>query len=225
MIQRYLSGMRMSNNHKVAFTDEEVMTVYVFGITQNLSKVKHLYNFTKSYLSDWFALLPSYQAFNDRLNKLHPCFEVLVRSISLRQLQKLEFKSEKVIDSVAIIVTGKSRSSSAKVAPELCNKGYCPSKQLYYYGLKLHVAGFIQPSTLPIAQTSWITGAGENDLTAARPVFEDRKDCKIYADKIYIDSDLNIQMQDNQNSIIVTAVKNKKVKRYWTLLMIYILIW
>jgi hypothetical protein len=29
-IQRYLSGMRMSNNYKPLFTDEEVMTVYIY---------------------------------------------------------------------------------------------------------------------------------------------------------------------------------------------------
>lgn len=209
-IQRYLSGMRMSNNQTTEFTDEEVMTVYIFGITQQFSKVKHIYKYTKRYLSDWFPLIPSYQAFNDRLNKLHCCFEVLVRSISLRALQELEFKNEKVIDSVPIIVTGKSRSSSAKVAPQLCSKGYCSSKQMYYYGLKLHVAGIVSPNALPMPETSWITSAGENDLTAARPVFEHMSNCKIYADKIYADRDLNNEMQANQNSIILTPVKKQK---------------
>ncbi len=209
-IQEYLSGMRMSNNQTVTFTDEEVMTVYIFGITQSFSKAKHIYKYTKGHLSDWFPLLPSYQAFNDRLNKLSSCFEVLVQSIGFKALQELEFKSEKVIDSVPIIVTGKSRSSSAKVAPQLCNKGYCSSKQMYYYGLKLHVAGIVRPGTLPMPQTSWITGAAENDLTAARPVLDYMNNCTIYADKIYADSDLNTGMQANQNSIILTPVKKHK---------------
>ncbi len=200
----------MSNNQTLAFTDEEVMTVYIFGIIQRYSKVKHIYNYTKSHLADWFPLLPSYQAFDDRLNKLHCCFEVLVQSIDLKALQELEFKNEKVIDSVPIIVTGKSRSSSAKVAGQLCNKGYCSSKQMYYYGLKLHVAGIVRPCTLPMPETSWITGAGENDLTVARPVFEHMSNCKIYADKIYADSDLNMRMQTKQNSAILTPVKKHK---------------
>ncbi len=209
-IQRHLSGMRMSNNQTVEFTDQEVMTVYIFGITQNFSKVKQIYKYTKRYLSDWFPLMPSYQAFNDRLNKLHSCFEVLVQSINFQALQQLEFKNEKVIDSVPVIVTGKSRSSSAKVAPQLCNKGYCSSKQMYYYGLKLHVAAIVRPDELPMPETSWITAAGENDLTVARPVFEYMSNCKIYADKIYADSDLNSGMQANQNSIILTPVKKEK---------------
>ena len=200
----------MSNNQTVVFTDEEVMTVYIFGIIQNFSKSKHIYKYTKRYLSEWFPLMPSYQAFNDRLNKLHCCFEVLVQSINFTALQGLEFKNEKVIDSVPIIVTGKSRSSSAKVAGQLCNKGYCSSKQMYYYGLKLHVTGIVRPFELPMPEASWITGAGENDLKAARPVFEHMSNCKVYADKIYADSDLNIRMQANQNSIILTPVKKEK---------------
>ncbi len=203
----------MSNNWKPEFTDEEVMTIYIFGITEGFSKVKQIYKHTKRYWHDWFPLLPSYQAFAVRLNKLPYCFEILVRSINCKALQELEFKNEKVIDSVPIIVTGKSRSSSAKVASEICNKGYCSSKQMYYYGLKLHVTGLVRPLQLPMPEASWITGAGENDLTVARPVFESMSNCKIYADKIYADSELNARMQTNQNSIILTPAKKEKCQK------------
>ena len=200
----------MSNNYKPLFTDEEVMTVYIFGITQGFSKVKHIYKHTRRYLSDWFPLLPSYQAFVDRLNKLPCCFQILVQSVNCKALHGLAFKDEKVIDSVPIIVTGKSRSSSAKVAPQLCSKGYCSSKQLYYYGLKLHITGIIRPFELPMPETSWISGAGENDLTSARPVLETMRNCKIYADKIYADRELNARMQAKQNCIVLMPVKKEK---------------
>ena len=42
-IQNYLKSMRMSNNFTPEFTDEEVLTIYLFGVAQNLSKVKHIY--------------------------------------------------------------------------------------------------------------------------------------------------------------------------------------
>jgi hypothetical protein len=54
-------------------------------------------------------------------------------------------------------------------------------------------------------QTSWITGAGENDLTAVRHAFDYMSNCKIYAD-----SDLNNRLQANQNSIILTPAKKEK---------------
>jgi hypothetical protein len=212
-IQSYLSSMRMSNNWKPEFTDEEVMTMYIFGITEGFSKVKQIYKHMKHYWHDWFPLLPSYQAFNDRLNNLPYCFQILVQSINCNALEGLVFKNEKVIDSVPIIVTGKSRSSSAKVAPELCNKGYCSSKQMYYYGLKLHVTGIVRPLQLPMPEASWITAAGENDLTAARPVFESMSNCKIYADKIYADTELNARCKLIKTVLYSLRLKKKKDKR------------
>ena len=59
-------------------------------------------------------------------------------------------------------------------------------------------------------EASWITGAGENDLTAARMSFDYVSNCKVYADKIYSDIDLNSRMQANQNSIILTPAKKDK---------------
>lgn len=87
----------MSNKRKPAFTDAEVMTVYIFGITEGLSEVKQIYKRTGRYRHDWFAQFPSYQAFNERLNKLPFCFEILVLSINCKALQGLVFKKEKVM--------------------------------------------------------------------------------------------------------------------------------
>ncbi len=57
-IQRYLSTMRMSNNFKPKFTDEEVMTVYIFGVTQGYSKVKHIYNIQSDIWQSGFHCFP-----------------------------------------------------------------------------------------------------------------------------------------------------------------------
>lgn len=208
-VQQYLGGLRMSNNYRPAFTDEEVLTIYLFGIIQQRSKVKQIYDFVKNHLPDWFPLLPSYQAFNNRLNRLHGCFELVVGSVNKKGLEQLIFTSEKVADSFPIIVAGKSRSSTAKVAPGLCSKGFCSSKGLYYYGVKLHVCGIVRPSQMPMPQTSWISGAAESDLTEARPLFEKIVDSKVYADKIYLDSTLEMQMQQH-NSQLIIPVKKKK---------------
>lgn len=208
-VQQHLGGLRMSNNYRPAFTDEEVLTIYLFGIIGQRSKVKQIYEFVKDHLADWFPLLPSYQAFNNRLNRLHSCFELVVDSVNEKGLEQLISTSEKVADSVPIIVAGKSRSSTAKVAPRLCNKGFCSSKGLYYYGVKLHVCGIVRPSKMPMPQTSWISGAAENDLTEARPLFEKIVDSKVYADKIYLDSTLEMHMQKN-NSQLIIPVKKKK---------------
>ena len=209
-IQNYLKSYKQSNNQTAKFSDEEVITLYLFGISQSMNKVKQIHRYAKQHLSEWFPALPSYAGFNERLNNLSACFELLVSSLTQSALPQLLINKEKVIDSMPIMVAGNSRSSTAKVAKQLCSKGYCSSKQTYYYGLKLHTLGIVRPSTLPIPEASWITPANENDLAAARPVFEYQYNTKIYADKIYADTDLNKAMRDKQNSTIITPVKKEK---------------
>src|SRR3990172_8524153 len=61
---------RMNNNSTPGFSDEEVITVYLFGITRKHSQIKEIYDYTKNHLMDWFPQLPSYTAFVQRLNRL-----------------------------------------------------------------------------------------------------------------------------------------------------------
>jgi hypothetical protein len=151
-IQQYLATLRMSSNYQPAFTDEEVMTVYVFGIVSGMSKVKPIYDHTRNYLLDWIPKLPSYQTFNYRLNELSACFEVLVCSVNryalLHDPSLLQWSDEKVIDSVPVVVN-RSNNYTACVAPHLCNKGYCASKNMYYYGVRLHVSAMVLPMHMP----------------------------------------------------------------------------
>jgi len=209
-IQNYLKSYKQSHNQTADFTDEEVLTLYLFGISEGMSKVKHIHRYTRQHLQSWFPKLPSYQGFNDRLNNLGGCFELLAGGLTQAALPALLFNKEKVIDSMPIMVAGNNRSSTAKVAKQICSKGYCSSKQTYYYGLKLHTIGIVRPGTLPMPEASWITGAHENDLTVARPAFESQYNTKIYADKIYADVDLNKTMMEKQNSVIITPVKKAK---------------
>ena len=65
---------RLSNNFKPVFTDEEVITVFLFGIMQKRFKIKDIYNYACNHLKEWFPLLPSYTAFVQRLNRLENLF-------------------------------------------------------------------------------------------------------------------------------------------------------
>ena len=66
----------MSNNCEPEFTDEEAMTVYLFGIIQGHNKVKNIHQYAQQHLLSWFPKLPSYQAFDNRLNHLCYAFEI-----------------------------------------------------------------------------------------------------------------------------------------------------
>ena len=67
----------MSNNNCPKFSDEELITAYLWRKAQQLPTRKAIYNYTKSHLLAWFPVLPSYQAFCRRLNCLTPAFQAL----------------------------------------------------------------------------------------------------------------------------------------------------
>lgn len=52
---------RFSNHDRPVFTDEEVMTLYMFGLLRGHSKIRDLYDYAKDHLTDWFPHLGSYQ--------------------------------------------------------------------------------------------------------------------------------------------------------------------
>lgn len=70
---------RFCNNSNPDFTDEEVLTVYLFcGYCQRYFGISEIHTFAKEYLSSWFSKLPAYQTFCTRLNMLLESFKVLV---------------------------------------------------------------------------------------------------------------------------------------------------
>lgn len=199
---------RFSNNAQPDFTDEELLTIYIFCVTEEEKfKVKSIYNHACKYLRDWFPALPSYQAFNSRLNRLSCVFPVLVKCF-LQDLdnQGVE-KNISVLDSMPIITCSGKRKG--KVATELTNKGYCSTKKLHYYGVKLHAIASHRPGALPIPEFLQITQASEHDLNAVREILSLVKNKTFVADKAYITKELN-ETLEKSNSYMYTPVKLTK---------------
>jgi len=120
-----------------------------------------------------------------------------------------EVKSH-LIDSMPIIVANSKRSGSAKAASELCNKGYCDSKKMYYYGVKLHALGQSKYQTLPIPKVMYLTPASVNDLPAGKFVLDGVRNIDVFGDKMYKDGDWEAKMQTENNVTMYTPVKLKK---------------
>lgn len=139
------------------------------------------------YLSSWFPKLPSYQTFCIRLNMLSEAFKVLVETMIQSFKPKDCDSIISIVDSMPI-VTCKGKNREGKVATEITSKGYCSTKNMYYYGMKLHMVGQRREGTLPFPEMIALTPASDNDLT----VF--KSECVPYlsgktvlADKIYSD--------------------------------------
>ena len=181
---------RLSNNCCPQFTDEELITIFLWGIIQQQFEMKRIHRYTKMHLIEWFPKLPSYQAFNRRLNELSPAFQELSTIFLESPALSMHQSSIGLIDSLPIILAKQSRSSYAKVSPELCSKTYCASKDLWYYGMKLHVVGCAQYNQLPTPLIFTASTAADHDLTVAKQIFTSTHLPlrKLFADKAYCDS-------------------------------------
>lgn len=112
-----------------------------------------------------------------------------------------------LVDSMPI-VTCKGKNKEGKVAKEITSKGYCSTKNRYYYGMKLHLVGQKRKGTLPFPEILTLTDAAENDLT----VF--KRECLPYlngktilGDKIYSDFSF---FNDTCPTKMLTPYKKKK---------------
>ena len=132
---------RFSNNDKQDLSDQEIMTIYLFAVQEEQRfTIKQIHKYACDYLRDWFPKLGSYSAFSNRLNQLSEAFRSFTSSLFEDFLPSDCFANQSLLDSMPIITCSAKRN--AKVAKELTDKGYCSTKSLYYYGVKLHALAF-----------------------------------------------------------------------------------
>ena len=204
---------RQSNNFCPQFSDEECITVYLWGISQRRFEQKTIYSYTKNHLLEWFPKLPSYQAFSDRLNRLAPAFQALAEHWLSMIGVDLQEQLDYIVDSCPIILAKGPRSGHAKVASELCEKSYNSSRNEWYYGIKLHAVVARKPGHLPVPLSLLASGAAQHDLPAARQILEDHislRPGRLYADKAYIDADWKESLKKNHALELLTPRKKRK---------------
>jgi len=176
---------RLSNNNQPEFTDEECITAYLWGMMNGYCEQKDAYKFTKDYHLRDFPKLPSYQKFNKRLNNLTDAIIMLTENLT-KHPEITELNPTDLVDSCPIVVANSKRHTRGKVASELCTSGYCASKDMYYYGVKLHTIGRKRTGTLPLPVNACITSASTADITAFIDMPIDKSDRIFFGDKAYI---------------------------------------
>lgn len=204
---------RQSNNFRPQFSDEECITVYLWGISQRRFEKKTIYEYTRNHLLDWFPKLPSYQAFSDRLNRLEPAFQALAEHWLNIIGMDLDEHMEYIVDSCPIILAKGTRCTHAKVARELCEKSYNASRKEWYYGLKLHAVVARRPGLLPLPLSLMASGAARHDLPAAKQILQDHlplKHGRLYADKAYVDADWAQFLEESHALSLLTPRKKLK---------------
>ena len=184
--QPVLKQQRLSNNHQPLFTDEELLTTYMFGHLQGQTTGRRIHDYIHNHWREWFPALPTYQAFNRRLNELTPAFELLVEELLTSTHWQIQSTDDRLIDSVPIMLARGTRANRARIAAELADTGFCATKQQHYRGVKLHFIAARRSRELPLPEKIHLSQASMHDLQALREMRPSLPEgCGLFADKAY----------------------------------------
>jgi hypothetical protein len=203
---------RQSNNDQPDFTDEEVLTIYLFGLAKKRETISEIHEYAEDHFSDWFPDLPSYQSYNRRLNRLNAVFSPLAE----KALQEIDCEKShqtmlRIADSMPVMMAKGQRASQGKVASErIADVGYCSSKDIFYHGVKLHVIAEKRSDKLPLPDRAGLTPGSENDLQALRLALPTIEGGVLCGDKAYCDGPLKERLADTQNLDLLTPIKKEK---------------
>lgn len=206
-----LHFQRQSNNNCPQFTDQEAITIYLCGIFEGHYSHRSTYDYIVNHWASWFPKLPSYQAYNARINAIYWHFEVIISHLMNQMNFDDCYDNVSLVDSLPIMLS--KHPYTAKVASQIADKGYCDAKKQYYHGVKFHLIGKDRFEKIPKPNFFDFTPASVNDLTAIKPMICQLKNQIVVGDKAYSSEKLNQQLFKN-NTIILTPVKLKKKQTY-----------
>jgi hypothetical protein len=200
----WVQAQRHAPYADLSFTDEEIVTIYLFAIgMENKRQIKDIHAHARRYWREWFPRLPGYGAYVQRLNRIADCFPTLLEQFCATG----EAASVAgLVDSMPVILARQGRRFNAKVACELASSGYCPTKNLYYHGVKIHLIGDRRPGALPSPRFIGLTPAGLNDGPALEQIAHALPYQELYADKAYE----YLQRAHDLPFTVLTPVKKQK---------------
>ena len=201
-----------ASNFKPVFTDEEIITVYLFGQLNEKFNHRQIHQFIREYWLDWFPALPSYQAFNRRLNLLTDNFQTLFAHLlnGLNSKQEL-LSADFLIDSMPVMLALGTRARRGRVAPEIAKTGFCATKQIHFHGVRVHLIGSRESGTLPTPARIWLREGNVHDLTALREIGNELPaGITLFADKAYADATFKTELESRRIKLLTPLKKPKK---------------
>ena len=208
--QSVLKEQRLSN-FKPVFTDPELVTCYFLGMLNNQHTKQEIYFYISHHWLAWFPHLPSYQAFNYRLNNLSADFAVIFNLLLRSKLEKsnLKFAEDSLIDSFPVMLKKGKKAKSCRTAEQIADFGYCASKDTYYWGVKLHNLAIRRRQCLPLPFQIFLSAASNHDLTVFKEHHPPVPTKFLFADKAYADEALKLDLAV-QGVTLLTPHKKKR---------------
>lgn len=210
--EEFMFVPRISNNGTPRFTDQEVLTIFYSGIIEGITEIKKIHKKARQYWGTWFPLLPGYKQFVKRVNALSDLMQEHVHLMA--HLGFFQGEIGFVMDSMPIILSNNYNKRKPRKLDCIADVGYCASKKINYYGMKLHVIAERNLEGLPVPQKSFLTAASEHDLTTFKSFSEDIWECEIYCDKAYCDQGFQNTLAFEQGTLLATPIKKTRGRDY-----------
>lgn len=200
---------RLSNNRKPVFTDQELVTIYLFGHLNKMFQKKQIHQFIKHYWLDYFPQLPTYQSFVARLNQMQETFQTIGQMLSASLQKRLTPEFDHIIDSFPVMLAANGHAYAAVVARDIASVGYCAAKKTYFHGVRLHCIAQKRFQQLPVPSQIWLCEAGVHDLKAASQQQIELARTTLFGDLAYPEPGFEKQLQKQQSKLCVPVKKPK----------------
>ena len=204
----WVHSQRMSHYADLSFSDEEVITLFLFGVMDKHRESKGIYEYEDRHLRDGFPRLPGYVAYVQHLNRVADVFAPLLALIQQEQ-ETRNSGQVWLIDSFPVALAKQGHRFNACVAKQLADSGYCSTKKLYYYGVRVHIIGRRQPGSLPVPEYIGVTGTSDHDGKLFDQIRPQLHHNELYGDKAYQRPDAE-EVRQAQNLTVLTPVKKTK---------------
>jgi hypothetical protein len=218
------SFQRLSNNSKPVFTDQELVTIYLFGHLQGLFEKKAIHKLIEDYWRHFFPTLPAYQTFVARLNQLEPTFQTIGGYLQKMLAGNFTPEIDRLIDSLPVMLAAGGHAYSARVAREVADVGYCASKRTYFHGVRLHTIAHRRSGRLPLPAQIWLREGSCHDLQSVREPEVSLPNSALIGDKAFVDPTFQAMLKEQQTTLYAPRKKPKgkelsKIEKYYNRLV------
>lgn len=200
---------RLSNNAKPQFTDQELVTIYLFGHCQGMVEKKAMHQLIDKYWRHFFPRLPAYQTFVARLNLLEQTFQTIGGYLNQLLEERRRPEIDHLIDSVPVMLATGGHAYGARVARDVASVGYCASKKTYFHGVRLHTIAQRRCGTIPLPKHIWLREGSCHDLASVGELQPVLPDSALIGDKAFCDPPLEAMLNEQQTALYTPHKKPK----------------
>lgn len=200
---------RLSNNRVPEFTDQELITIWLFAHFEGCFEKKKMHRLILNYWRSWFPHLPSYQTFVLRLNRLEPTFQTFGSLLSNALAATITPEFDHLVDSLPVMLARHGHSYGARVGREIADIGYCAAKKTRFHGVRLHFLAQQRRGRLPLPSQVWLCAASHHDSKAFIQQQPEIATTELFSDLAYPTPEIISHLKQQQTRLIAPQKKPK----------------